>query len=120
MTLPVTEMICDWARRTTFEDIPPRTIERAKDQVLSVVAAMFAGSGAAFLRPFYRSVRSWGDREEANVVGAGFQTSMRSAGMVNAVAAQALEWEDYLKPQRSGASTAPARWRWRKEWVAEV
>lgn len=97
MTTPVMEIVCDWAFRTTFEDIPPRTIEFAKAQVLSIVAAMFAGGRAAFLKPFYRAVRSWGDREEATVVGAGFQTSMRSAGMVNAVAAQALEWEDYLK-----------------------
>ncbi len=107
MTLPVTEILCDWACRTTFEDIPPRTVRCAKEQVLSIVAAMLAGSRAEFLQPLYGAVRSWGDREESTVVGAGFRSSMRSAGMANAVAAQALEWEDYLKSQHSGASTVP-------------
>ncbi len=107
MTVPVTEMLCDWACRTTFDDIPPRTVRCAKEQVLSIIAAMFAGSRADFLQGLYRAVKSWGDREEATVVGAGFRSSMRSAGMANAVAAQALEWEDYLKSQHSGASTVP-------------
>ncbi|WP_287153149.1 MmgE/PrpD family protein [Candidatus Solincola tengchongensis] len=108
MKIPVTEILCEWACRTTFEDIPPRTVRCAKEQVLSIVAAMLAGSRADFLQPLYRAARSWGDREEATVVGGGFRSSMRTAGMVNAVAAQALEWEDYLKSQHSGASTVPA------------
>lgn len=107
MTLPVTEILCEWASRTTFEDIPPRTIQCAKEQVISIIAAIYAGSRVDFLQPLYRAVREWGDREEATLIGAGFKSSMRSAGMANAVAAQALEWEDYLKSQHSGASTVP-------------
>lgn len=107
MILPVTEILSEWAYGLSYDDIPAKTIQCAKEQVLSIVAAIYAGSRTEELQPLYRALASWGEREEATVIGTRLKCSMRNAGMVNAVAAQTLEWEDYLKSQHSGASTVP-------------
>jgi len=51
MTLPVTEILCEWASRTTFEDIPLRTVQCAKEQVISIIAAIYAVAGPIFSNP---------------------------------------------------------------------
>jgi len=104
---PVTETLSRWVEGLRFEDIPTRTIECAKEQVIGIVGAILAGSRTEECRPLYAAIREWGDRQEATVVGAGFRSSMRHAGMANAVAAQCLEWEDYLVAQHTGACTVP-------------
>ncbi len=107
MTVPVTRILSEWAAGLTFEDIPKKTVRCAKEQVVSILAAIYASSRTETCRPLYAALASWGDREESTVVGAGLKSSMRHAGMANAFAAQALEWEDYLQAQHSGASTVP-------------
>ena len=105
--IPVTGILADWAAALTYEDIPARTIQCAKEQTLGIAAAVLAASRSDELAPLYRAVEAFGDREEATLIGRRAKSSMRHGGMVNAVAAQSLEWEDYLKSQHSGASTVP-------------
>ena len=107
MTIAVTEIISEWACKLRFEDIPSRTVTCAKEQVIGIAAAIVAGSRTEELQPLYRAIKAWGDKKEATVIGARFKTSMRNAGMANAIAAQTLEWEDYLRSQHTGASTVP-------------
>jgi 2-methylcitrate dehydratase PrpD len=107
VTIAVTEIISTWASKLRFEDIPPRTIACAKEQVIGIVAAILAGSRTEECGPLYKALRDWGDREESTVIGANMKTSMRNAGMVNSIVAQTLEWEDYLRSQHTGASTVP-------------
>jgi 2-methylcitrate dehydratase PrpD len=107
MTIPVTRMLSEWAAGLDFEDVPAKTITCACEQVVGIIAAIYASSRADVCRPLYSALAAWGDREESTVVGAGLKTSMRHAGMANAFAAQTLEWEDYLQAQHSGASTVP-------------
>jgi 2-methylcitrate dehydratase PrpD len=108
MTIPVTRILSEWVEGLRFEDIPPRTVECAKEQLVGIIAAIYAGSRTEACRPLYGALRDWQDKEESTVVGAGLKSSMRHAGMANAVAAQILEWEDYLLSQHTGASTVPA------------
>ncbi len=105
--IPVTETLSAWVAGLKFEDIPPKTIACAKEQIVGITAATLAGSRTEECRPLYAALREWGDKAESTVIGAGFKSSMRHAGMANAVAAQCLEWEDYLVAQHTGASTVP-------------
>ena len=105
--IPVTGILSTWAAGLRYRDIPEKTIQCAKEQVVGITAAILAGSRTEELQPLYRAIESFGDRKESTLIGRGAMTSMRHAGMANAVAAQTLEWEDYLKSQHSGASTVP-------------
>ncbi len=100
-TIPVTRMLSEWAAGLAFEDIPAKTVTCATEQVVGIIAAIYASSRTDICKPLYSAIASWGDREESTVVGAGLKTSMRHAGMANAFAAQTLEWEDRqgLHPQ---------------------
>ncbi len=105
--IAVTEILSEWASGLAFTDIPKKTVGCAKEQVIGIVAAILAGSRTDELAPLFAGVESFGDREESTLIGRGTKSSMRHAGMANAVAAQTLEWEDYLRSQHSGASTVP-------------
>ncbi len=107
MRIPVTRILSEWVEGLRFEDIPALTVKCAKEQVIGIVAAMYAGSRSEACRPLHAALRDWGDREESSVVGTDLKSSMRHAGMANAFAAQILEWEDYLLSQHTGASTVP-------------
>ena len=107
MTIPVTEILSEWTHNLKYDDIPAKTIKCAKEQVISIIAAIYAGSRTEECKPLYGALAEWDDKKESTVIGANLKSSMRHAGMANAVAAQTLEWEDYLKSQHSGASTVP-------------
>jgi len=107
VTIAVTEIISDWACSLSFKDIPSRTVTCAKEQVIGIIAAILAGSRTEECRPLYKALKIWSGSEESTVIGAAFKTNMRDAGMVNAIVAQTLEWEDYLRSQHTGASTVP-------------
>ncbi|MDD3718111.1 MAG: MmgE/PrpD family protein [Actinomycetota bacterium] len=107
MSVEVTRILAEWVHALRFEDIPDRTLQCAKEQIVGIIAATYAGSRSTASAPLYAALRDWEDRPESTVVGAGFKSSMRHAGMANAFAAQILEWEDYLLSQHTGASTVP-------------
>ena len=80
----------------------------AKEQLTSILGAMYAGSRMPPGRSFERAVRGFGDRHEATVLGRRcFRTSARHAALLNSVYAQVLEWEDWTFIAHSGASIVP-------------
>jgi 2-methylcitrate dehydratase PrpD len=106
---PVTRRLAEFVAGLRYEDLPPGTVESAKEQILSIVGAMYAGSRMAPGRKFTRAVRGFGDRPEATVIGrTRFRTSARHAALLNSVHAQVLEWEDWTFIAHSGASIVPA------------
>ena len=106
---PVSRKLAEFVHGLRYEDLPPGTVKSAKEQVLSILGAMFAGSRMEPGRRFAGAVRGFGDRAEASVVGKGsFRTSARHAALVNSVYAQILEWEDWTFIAHSGASIVPA------------
>jgi 2-methylcitrate dehydratase PrpD len=106
---PVTRRLAEWVAGLRYEDLPPGTIASAKEQLKSILGAMYAGSRMPPGRKFARAVRGFGERPEATVIGrAPFRTSARHAAMLNSVYAQVLEWEDWTWLAHSGASIVPA------------
>jgi 2-methylcitrate dehydratase PrpD len=105
---PVTRLLSDFVAGLRYEDIPPGAIASAKEQLKSILGAMYAGSRMPPGVKFARAVRGFGERAEATVIGrAPFKTSARHAALLNSVYAQILEWEDWTFIAHSGASVVP-------------
>ena len=104
----VTRTIAEFVAGLRYDDIPPGAIASAKEQLLSILGAIWAGSRMPPARKFGRAVRGFGERGEATVIGErGFRTSARHAALMNSVHAQILEWEDWTFIAHSGASIVP-------------
>src|SRR4051812_12331879 len=105
---PVTQRLAEFVAGLRYEDLPPGTVKSAKEQVLSIIGAMYAGSRMPGARKFARAVRGFGDRGEATIVGVHrFRPSARHAALLNSVHAQVLEWEDWTFIAHSGATIVP-------------
>ena len=105
---PVTKTYADWVAGLDYDDLPPGTVAAAKEQLLGILGAMWAGSRVGPGRKFAKAVRAFGDRRECTVIGRKpFQTSARHAALLNSVYAQVLEWEDWTFIAHSGASIIP-------------
>jgi 2-methylcitrate dehydratase PrpD len=105
---PVTRALAEFVAGLRYKDLPPGTIVNAKEQLKSILGAIYAGSRMAPGRKFAAAVRGFGDRPEATVIGRGpFRTSARHAALLNSVHAQVLEWEDWTTLAHSGACVIP-------------
>jgi 2-methylcitrate dehydratase PrpD len=105
---PVTRKLAEFVAGVDYGDTPAGAIASAKEQLKSILGAMYAGSRMPPGRKFTRAVRTFGDRREATVIGRScFQTSARHAAMLNSVYAQVLEWEDWTFIAHSGATIVP-------------
>lgn len=105
---PVTRLLAEFVAGLRYEDLPPGTVTSAKEQLTSILGAIYAGSRMPPGRKFARAVRRFRDRGEATVIGARcFRTSARHAALLNSVYAQILEWEDWTFLAHSGASIVP-------------
>jgi 2-methylcitrate dehydratase PrpD len=105
---PVTRRLAEFTSGLRYEDLPAGTIASAKEQLKSILGAIYAGSRMPPGRKFARAVRGFEDRPEATVLGKRcYRTSARHAALVNSVHAQVLEWEDWTFIIHSGASIVP-------------
>ena len=105
---PVTKRLAEFMAGLRFEDLPPGTVKAAKEQLLSIIGAMYAGSRMPPGRKFDKAVEAFGDRGEATVIGRRrFRTSARHAALLNSVHAQVLEFEDWTFIAHSGATIVP-------------
>src|SRR5947207_1984426 len=105
---PVSRKLAEFFAGLSYDDLPPGCVEQAKEQLKSIIGAMYAGSRMPPGRKFARAVRGFGDRAECTVLGRQpFRTSVRHAALLNSVYAQVLEWEDWTFIAHSGASIVP-------------
>jgi len=102
-----TKRICEWVHGLRYEDIPPRVIEKAKDQLMSILGAILAGSQTEAGKIIISAVKTWGEKPESTVIGGSYKCSMRSAGLVNSVNAQLLEFDDWVGDVHTGATVVP-------------
>jgi 2-methylcitrate dehydratase PrpD len=102
-----TRRIAEFIAGLRFEDLPPRVIEGAKLQILSMLAATGAGhrteAGRAVLGEFLDR-ESGGARGECAVIGTGRKASLREALYLNAALSMALDYDDYLFAGHTGHS----------------
>lgn len=101
------EQIAEFVVNLKYEDIPQRVIERAKEQLLGVLGALYAGSQTLPGKIIIKTVKEWGDREEASLIPSGFKTSTRTAVLTNSSVGVALDYVDYLLSGHTGISAVP-------------
>ncbi len=102
-----TETYANWVHELRFEDLPEGAVRNAKEQLLGILGATYAGAATEAGQAIIAAVREWGDRRESSVVAGDYQTSVRSAALVNSVSAQVLEYEDWVGVVHAGATVVP-------------
>jgi 2-methylcitrate dehydratase PrpD len=107
-SVDVTRALSEWVHGLSFRKIPSGAIESAKEQLVSILGAIYAGSVMGPGMKTARAVRAWREEGPSTVIGRNrFQTSARNAAMTNSYLAQILEWEDWTFLAHSGASIVP-------------
>jgi len=99
-----TERIAEWVAQAQFADLPRRVTEEAKNQILSVIAAVHAGHFSEAGRMVSRTVKEWPSGKEATMIPSGERTSLHNAIFANAALSMALDYDDYLFAGHTGHS----------------
>ena len=87
-----------------IDDVPERTLERARLQAASTVAAALAGATAPGVVRLRDAVRTWAADGPAGVVGEADPLEPAAAAYANAAASIAHDWDDYLYMGHTGHS----------------
>lgn len=104
----ITRKVAEWAHNLKFEQIPKEVVERVKNQLINMVATIYAGSMMEPGQKIIKAVKTWGDKPESTVISGGCKTSMQNAAMVNSFLSCILEYEDYLPESHVGDVGVPA------------
>lgn len=99
-----TREIAEWVSALRFEDLPPRIVEEAKTQILSVLGAVYASLEADVTGPLLRTIASRPAAPEATLLATGERVSAESAVYANAALSMALDYDDYLFAGHTGHS----------------
>jgi len=92
-----TAQLAEWAAKVSYEDLPRRVVEEAKNQILSVLASIHAGHFTDVGRTVSRAVKEWGlGGRDASLMPSGERTSLHYAVFANAALSMALDYDDYL------------------------
>jgi 2-methylcitrate dehydratase PrpD len=100
----ITARIAEWVSAAKYEDLPRRVVEEAKNQILSMIAAVHAGHFSDVGRTVSRTVRDWAGGKEATLIPSGERTSVHYAIFGNAALSMALDYDDYLFAGHTGHS----------------
>jgi 2-methylcitrate dehydratase PrpD len=99
------ERLADFVTDTSFDDLPPEVVARAKRHLLDTLGAALAGARTEPARHARSVMDSSGD---AIVWGTPRCANVRDAAFINGVAAHALELDDSGGCDHSGAVVVPA------------
>lgn len=101
----VTERIAEWVAQTHFEDVPRRVFDEAKNQILSVIAAVHSGHFSEAGKVVTKALRDWPPGKDATFVPTGERMPLHTAIMGNAALSMALDYDDYLFAGHTGHSS---------------
>lgn len=99
------ENIAEWVLKLKYKDIPKKIIQIAKQQILGMVGAAFAGSTTIGGKNLLKAIKSYKSREEATIIPSGIKTDVINALYTNAAFAMALDYDDYLGTVHTGTSS---------------
>jgi len=105
--MTLAEQIAHFVVNLKYDDIPKRIIKKAKEQLFGVLGALYAGSQTLPGKIILKTIKEWGDREEASIIPSGFKTSTRTAVLTNCSVGVALDYVDYLLSGHTGISAVP-------------
>lgn len=88
--------IAEWVAGLRFSDIPPRVVEKAKYQCLSVLAAIYPGSRSPGGGKIFTSISSEGRGGPCSVIPTGVTTTPENAVLAHSAFSIAYDFDDYL------------------------
>lgn len=94
MGTEIAKKLAEFALKTKFSEIPPKTIEFTKGLALKTVAGMLVGSAMPVGRRVSQSTQERRHLPEVGAIGCGFKTSLWNAVLNNGIFAHAAELED--------------------------
>lgn len=103
------EDVAKFIKNTNYEQIPKKIIDLTKDQIISMLGAMYAGSKTEASEILKRtSISDLNDgNEDFTIIPSGEKTNWYNAILVNEGNAIALDYDDYLSFGHTGVSTVP-------------
>ncbi|MBI1746078.1 MAG: MmgE/PrpD family protein [Acidobacteria bacterium] len=90
------QVMAEWVAAVRYEDLPERVIQKAKIQVLNILAAMHAGYKYERGRAVIDHVVELGGRGQSTIIPSGQQTSPNDAVFANATMSICYDFDDYL------------------------
>jgi 2-methylcitrate dehydratase PrpD len=90
----LTEELATFVSKTSYRDVAPEVIRRARGFILDGLGVIVAGStekGARIVQEYIRRMQGAG---EATVVGGGFAAPAAKAALVNGVSGHAMDYDD--------------------------
>ncbi len=100
--------IAEWVVGLKYEDIPERIIEKAKQQIFSVLGAAHAGYLSEGGQNLVRTVRQWNSPGKCTIIPCGDKSSLHNALLVNASLSCVHDYDDYLFMGHTGHSAVMA------------
>ena len=104
----VAQRIADWVVGLSHEAVPPRVLDLARHQTMSVLAAMHAGADTEAARQVEAAVRREGASGGATALPSGEKLPRDSAVLLNSARSMALDYDDYLYMGHTGHSAVLA------------
>lgn len=102
--MTIIEGIANWACELGFEKIPSRVVEKAKLQILSVIAAVHAGIVSPSSRKLLTATKKWDTGGTFPVLATGDRLSLHNALFANTSLCMAHDYDDYLFLGHTGHS----------------
>jgi 2-methylcitrate dehydratase PrpD len=92
--MKVTERLANYAVETSFKSFPKDVVHQAKRCFLDLVGVTLGGSNQPLGKILVKTVKDFGGKPQATVLGHGFKTSVVNAALVNGAMAHALDFDD--------------------------
>ena len=91
---PLAQRLADWSSGFTLAQAPEAVVENAKRSLIDTLGVTLAGTQTAAAEAVRRTVRRQHGRGAATVIGEKRKASTGGAALANAMAAQALDFDD--------------------------
>ncbi|MHA1798380.1 MAG: MmgE/PrpD family protein [Candidatus Helarchaeota archaeon] len=105
MSKTKSQIISEWIINLKYENIPKKMIDLAKQQLLGMLGACYAGSTTVGGKILKKSILARDHSEEATIFPTGEKVSAMNAFYTNSAFAMALDYDDYLGTVHTGTSS---------------
>ena len=97
--------ISKFVKNISFDQIPDNVIKNAKDEILGVLGAMYAGSQTLAAKILKKcTLENFNGGNDVTIFPSGDKTSLENAVYINAATTIALDYVDYLYAGHTGVS----------------
>jgi 2-methylcitrate dehydratase PrpD len=101
---PLLSRIARWNRELRYTDIPEPVLEKARSQIMSVLASVYAGRVLEASSGVLRAVRVLQKGQDATLLATGEKSSLEGAILANTSMSMAHDFDDYLFMGHTGHS----------------